>query len=100
MKKKTHAGDPISPAPTGPRRAAHRAQAVRLLAPLGPTMRPPRTPAPAVLRRSLPPAQALVPRVHQTGGIRRGSGLNRYQTGPNLKFKFEFKKMKNSQKNS
>ena len=27
-----------------------------------------------------------------------GSGLGRYQTGPNSKFKFEFKKMKNSQK--
>ena len=32
--------------------------------------------------------------------IRPGSGLGRYQTGPNSKFKFEFKKMKNSQKNS
>jgi len=32
--------------------------------------------------------------------IRTGSGLGRFQTGPNLKFKFEFKKMKNSQKNS
>ena len=27
-------------------------------------------------------------------------GLGRYQTGPNSKFKFEFKKMKNSQKKS
>ena len=30
--------------------------------------------------------------------IRPGSGLG-YQTGPNSKFKFKFKKMKNSQKN-
>ena len=30
--------------------------------------------------------------------VRLGSGLDRYQTGPNLKFKFKFKKMKNSQK--
>ena len=30
--------------------------------------------------------------------VRPGSGLGRYQTGPNSKFKFEFKKMKNSQK--
>ena len=30
--------------------------------------------------------------------VRSGSGLGRYQTGPNSKFKFEFKKMKNSQK--
>ena len=29
---------------------------------------------------------------------RPGSGLDRYQTGPNSKFKFKFKKMKNSQK--
>jgi len=28
--------------------------------------------------------------------VRSGSGLGRYQTGPNSKFKFEFKKMKNS----
>ena len=32
--------------------------------------------------------------------IRTGSGLGRYQTGPNSKFKFEFKKMKNFQKKS
>ena len=31
--------------------------------------------------------------------VRFGSGLGRFQTVPNLKFKFEFKKMKNSQKN-
>ena len=31
--------------------------------------------------------------------VRSGSRLGRYQTGPNSKFKFEFKKMKNSQKN-
>ena len=31
--------------------------------------------------------------------VRSGFGLGRYQTGPNSKFKFEFKKMKNSQKN-
>src|SRR6185437_1298369 len=31
--------------------------------------------------------------------VRSGSGLGRYQTGPNSKFKFEFKKMKKSQKN-
>ena len=37
-------------------------------------------------------------RVHLTGGNRSGSGLDRYQTGPNSKFKFKFKKMKNSQK--
>ena len=30
--------------------------------------------------------------------VRSGSGLGRYQTGPNSKFKFEFKKMKNYQK--
>ena len=30
--------------------------------------------------------------------VRTGSGLDRFQTGPNLKFKFEFKKIKNSQK--
>ena len=30
--------------------------------------------------------------------VRSGSGLGRYQTGPNSKFKFEFQKMKNSQK--
>ena len=30
--------------------------------------------------------------------VRSGSGLGWYQTGPNSKFKFEFKKMKNSQK--
>ena len=30
--------------------------------------------------------------------VRPGSSLVRYQTGPNSKFKFEFKKMKNSQK--
>jgi len=30
--------------------------------------------------------------------VRPGSGLGRYQTGPNSKFKIEFKKMKNSQK--
>ena len=29
--------------------------------------------------------------------VRPGSGLVRYQTGPNSKFKFKFKKMKNSQ---
>ena len=28
--------------------------------------------------------------------VRPGSGLGRYQTGPNSKFKFEFQKMKNS----
>ena len=31
--------------------------------------------------------------------VRAGSGLGRYQTGPNSKFKFEFKKIKKSQKN-
>ena len=36
-------------------------------------------------------------RVHQIVGNR--SGLVRYETGPNSKFKFEFKKMKNSPKN-
>ena len=30
--------------------------------------------------------------------VRSGFGLGRYQTGPNSKFKFEFKKMKNFQK--
>ena len=44
-------------------------------------------------------------RVNQTGGnwsrlpvksVRPGFDLGRYQTGPNSKFKFEFKKMKNS----
>ena len=30
--------------------------------------------------------------------VRPGFDLGRYQTGPNSKFKFEFKKMKNSQK--
>ena len=30
---------------------------------------------------------------------RSGSGLGRYQIGPNSKFKFKLKKMKNSQKN-
>ena len=35
-------------------------------------------------------------KVHKTGGNR--SGLGRYQTDPNSKFKFEFKKMKNFQK--
>ena len=30
--------------------------------------------------------------------VRPGFGLGRYQTGPNSKFKFKFKKMKNSQK--
>ena len=30
--------------------------------------------------------------------VRSGFGLGRYQTGPNSKFKFEFKKMKNSLK--
>ena len=30
--------------------------------------------------------------------VRHDSGLDRYQTGPNSKFKFKFKKMKNSQK--
>ena len=35
-------------------------------------------------------------RVPLTGGNRSGSGLGRYQTGPNSKFKFEFKKIKNS----
>ena len=30
--------------------------------------------------------------------VRTGSGLGRYQTGPNSKFKFKFKKMKNFQK--
>ena len=34
----------------------------------------------------------------QGSPIRLGSGLDRYQTGPNSKFKFKFKKMKNSQK--
>ena len=34
-------------------------------------------------------------RVNETGGNR--SGLGWYQTGPNSKFKFEFKKIKNSQ---
>ena len=39
-------------------------------------------------------------RVYKTGGNRTGlTGLGRYQTGPNSKFKFKFKKMKNSQKN-
>jgi hypothetical protein len=44
--------------------------------------------------------------VNETGGnrfgltgpvkpVRPGFGLGRYQTGPNSKFKFEFKKMKN-----
>ena len=33
---------------------------------------------------------ATTTRVHLTGGNR--SGLGRYQTGPNSKFKFEFKK--------
>ena len=28
--------------------------------------------------------------------VRAGFGLGRYQTGPNSKFKFEFKKLKNS----
>ena len=37
-------------------------------------------------------------RVYKTGGNRSSSGLGRYQTGPNSKFKFEFKKIKNSQK--
>ena len=37
-------------------------------------------------------------RVHQTVGNRTGSGLVRYEIGPNSKFKFKFKKMKNSQK--
>ena len=49
-------------------------------------------------------AHALLPagnrlagrRVYLTGGNRSGSGLGRYQTSPNSKFKFEFKKMKNS----
>ena len=31
-------------------------------------------------------------RVNQTGGNRSGFGLSQYQTGPNSKFKFEFKK--------
>jgi len=31
--------------------------------------------------------------------VRTGSGLVRYETGPNSKLKFEFKKMKNFQKN-
>ena len=30
--------------------------------------------------------------------VRPGSGLGRYQTGPNSKFEFEFKKMKKFQK--
>ena len=34
----------------------------------------------------------------QVKPVRSGSGLDRYQTGPNSKFKFKFKKMKNSQK--
>ena len=34
----------------------------------------------------------------QTGPVRTGSGSVRYETGPNSKFEFEFKKMKNSQK--
>ena len=64
----------------------------------------------------LPPASRMVPvvpsTVHQTGGnrsdltgyrlpvkpVRPGSGLNRYQIGTNSKFKFKFKKIKNSQK--
>ena len=29
---------------------------------------------------------------NQTGPVRPGSGLGRYQTDPNSKFKFEFKK--------
>jgi len=33
-----------------------------------------------------------------TKPVRPGFSLGRYQTGPNSKFKFEFKKMKNSQK--
>ena len=31
--------------------------------------------------------------------VRPGFGLGRYETGPNSKFNFEFKKMKKSQKN-
>ena len=31
--------------------------------------------------------------------VRAGSGLDRYETDPNSKFKFELKKMKNFQKN-
>ena len=41
-------------------------------------------------------AVAVAVRVNQTGGNRPSFGLGRYQTGPNSKFKFEFKKMKNS----
>ena len=53
--------------------------------------------------------KVVVFRVHLTVGNRSGltgtdnrsgSGLGRYQTGPNSKFKFEFKKRKNFQKNS
>ena len=32
--------------------------------------------------------------------VRTGSGLERLQTGPNSNFKFEFRKMEKSQKNS
>ena len=39
----------------------------------------------------------ILPRVNRTVGNRSGSV--RYEIGPNSKFKFEFKKMKNSQKN-
>jgi len=51
-------------------------------------------------------SSAVVNRVNQTGGNRSGQTgparfhLGRYQTGSNLKFKFKFKKMKNSKKNS
>ena len=51
---------------------------------------------------ALAAAERVETKVHQTVGNRSGltgSGLVRYKTGPNLKFKFEFKKMKNSQKN-
>ena len=43
------------------------------------------------------PCHAIVTRVNETGGnrsVRPGYGLGRYQTGPNSKFKFEFKKIK------
>ena len=42
------------------------------------------------------PAWTLLPlpRVPQTVGNQTGSGLVRYETGPNSKFKFKFKKRK------
>ena len=68
-KKHTHAGDPISPAPTGPgapptgRRAAGGGAHVARRAPraAGPDHAAIPNPTPAVLRRSLPPAQPPVP---------------------------------------